>query len=741
MKEESGNKDHEDDPLRREITWCKGVGPARALILNRLGLFRALDLLFYFPRDYHDMRDFKTIDQLVPDKLQTICGEIARWDIRSTHRGQIILLDVLTNNEYLQAVWFNQPFVIRNFAIGRRMLLTGKPKIKPTNYSRWQMAHPNITWLPDLTDEEKDLPPSELLSDPFLPVYPLTEGLQHYHLRKIIKILLDDLPDRLPEVFPKDFLEKHHLMSIADAVRNIHFPSDPDHLEQSRRRFIYQEFFILQLALAIRRQQHQTGLKAPIMERTTKIDSRIRRLLPFEMTRGQNKVVQEISDDLGKPVPMNRLLQGDVGSGKTLVAVYAILQTIACGKQAVLMSPTEVLARQHLANIENLLKASRVQIAPVFGGQTPKERATILQKIQSGSAQLIVGTQAIICSEINFKDLGLVVIDEQHKFGVRQRAHLKSGTGFDPHYLVMTATPIPRSITMTLFGDLDVSILDDLPPGRSKVTTSIVNVDQRAKWWDFFRKKLKQGRQGYIVVSRVNEQDDEDLRSVISTYEDLSAGILSDFRLAVLHGKMPSAEKESIMNRFRNREIDVLIATSVIEVGIDVPNASLMAIENADRFGLAQLHQLRGRIGRGCFPGFCALFPTDRSAIRITNEEIAHISNPGEKEKRQEEAREKQMAESLERLQIFEKTTDGFELAEKDLELRGPGELFGTRQHGVPPMMIADLIRDRSILQEARKDAWDLVLSDPGLCDPDHKKLRKQLLLRYGKLLDFGDVG
>ncbi|MDO5579504.1 MAG: ATP-dependent DNA helicase RecG [Planctomycetia bacterium] len=741
MKETAERPVRDEDPLRCEINWCKGVGPSRALILNRLGIFRAVDLLFYFPREYQDMRDFRSPDQLEPDKLQTVSGEIVRWEIRPTKRGQVVVLDVLSNNEYIQAIWFNQPMIIYGFAPGRRLLLTGKPKNKPTSYSTWQMAHPKIAWLPDLTEEEKDLEPSELFTDPYLPVYPLTEGLQQYHLRKILKFLLEDLPDQLPEVFPEKYLRDHQLLPIADAVRGIHFPADPDHLEKSRRRFIYQEFFILQLALAIRRQQHQTALKAPIMELTARIDSRIRRILPYALTGGQNKVVQEIAEDLGKPVPMNRLLQGDVGSGKTLVAVYAILQTIACGKQAVLMAPTEVLARQHLTNIENLLSASRIRIAPVFGGQPARQRAMILQEIKTGAAQLIVGTQAIICSEIEFKDLGLVVIDEQHKFGVRQRARLKSGTKFDPHYLVMTATPIPRSITMTLFGDLDVSVLDELPPGRSKITTKIVNADQRAKWWDFFRKKLKDGRQGYVVVSRVSEQEDEDLRSVISTYEDLSSGILSDYRLAFLHGRMKSEEKESIMNRFRNGEIDVLIATSVIEVGVDVPNASLMAIENADRFGIAQLHQLRGRIGRGCFPGFCALFPTERSAVEISPEEYSGTSNKAEMERKKEEAREKKMAESLERLRIFESTSDGFELAEKDLEIRGPGELFGTRQHGVPPMMIADLIRDRSILQETRKDALDLVRSDPGLSEPDHAKLRKQLLLRYGKLLDIGDVG
>jgi ATP-dependent DNA helicase RecG len=410
------------------------------------------------------------------------------------------------------------------------------------------------------------------------------------------------------------------------------------------------------------------------------------------------------------PLPMNRLLQGDVGSGKTVVAVYAMLLAVAHGYQAVLMAPTEVLARQHSLTLERMLAASQVRRAQLTGGLAASQRTALLERIAAGEMDIVVGTQAIIQEDVSFAKLGLVVIDEQHKFGVRQRAVLKRA-GPDPHYLVMTATPIPRSLTMTLFGDLDVSTLRDNPPGRQKVNTYLANEDQRAKWWDFFRQKLREGRQGYVVTPLVEESEATEAASLDQTYETLANGELEAFRLGLIHGRMTPAEKDAVMDGFRNGEIQVLVSTSVVEVGVDVPNATLMTIESGHRFGLAQLHQLRGRISRGKFPGFCCVF-----------------GDP-------------QTDESRERLKAFVSSTDGFELAEIDFRLRGPGEIFGTRQHGLPPLRIADLLRDRTILEEARRDARELVTVDPGLGREEHAKLRRMMLARYGKALDLGDVG
>jgi ATP-dependent DNA helicase RecG len=494
------------------------------------------------------------------------------------------------------------------------------------------------------------------------------------------------------------------------ALPQIHFPDDHENLACAKRRLVYQELLILQLALAIRRQQQHDLRKSPALEASAKIDVRIQRLFPFELTEGQKKAIAEIAADMAGPLPMNRLLQGDVGSGKTIVAVYAMLLAVAHGYQAVLMAPTEILARQHAQTLDRLLVGGQVRRALLTGGLPTAQRTDILKQIATGQCDLVVGTQAIIQEDVLFAKLGLVIIDEQHKFGVRQRAILKQA-GPDPHYLVMTATPIPRSITMTLFGDLDVSTLRDSPPGRQKIHTYLADEERRAKWWDFFRKKLREGRQGYVVTPLVDESDTTEAVSLEETYESLANGELEAFRLGLIHGRMTSIEKDEVMDRFRRGDIQVLVSTSVVEVGVDVPNATLMTIESGQRFGLAQLHQLRGRICRGQFPGFCCVFA------------------------------DAQTDESTERLKAFVASTDGFALAETDFRLRGPGNIFGTQQHGLPPLRIADLLEDQAILEEARRDAQALVAADPGLAKEEHAKLRRMMLVRYGKALDLGDVG
>ncbi len=684
--------------LSLPVRYLRGVGPHRAELLEKLGLRFVHDVLFYFPRDYLDLTDYREVPDLEEGKVQSVEGVIEEIESRRGYRARTVVGILLRcRSGYLRGVWFNLPHIRDQYSVGQRVVFSGKPRQQGI---LWEMAHPLVQVL-----GEDESPRSGLL-----PIYPSTEGLQQWELRQVARNALELALELVEDAFPAEYREAHRLWPIRQALAEIHFPSSREHLEMARRRFIYQELFLLQLALAIKRAQQQAARRAPSLLVSPEIDRRIRRLFPFELTPGQNQVISEITSDMGQTKPMLRLLQGDVGSGKTVVAAYAMLLAVVHGYQTALMAPTEVLARQHARTFERVLRSSRVRQVLLTGGLAPKERETILAKIAAGQVDMVIGTQALIQQTVQFKKLGLVVIDEQHKFGVRQRAALKA-SGEDPHYLVMTATPIPRTLMMTLFGDLDVSTLRDSPPGRQKVRTFLTDESRRAKWWEFFRRKLREGRQGYVVTPVVEDDDELDLVSLERAYEALSNGELEGFRLGLIHGRMPGEQKESVMEAFRRGKIQVLACTSVIEVGIDVPNATLMTIENAERFGLAQLHQLRGRISRGSYPGYCCLF-------------TGEINEQAKK-----------------RLQAFAAISDGFELAEIDFALRGPGELFGTKQHGMPPMKIADFERDHSVLLETRDDARKLVERDPGLANPAFALLRRQMLARYGRVLDLGDVG
>lgn len=696
-KKPSAASTGDQDPLRLPIQFVKGVGPRRAELLAKLGIETVSDALFFFPRAYEDCSDLRSVNQLEEGKIQAIIGVVEDIESRILRGGQSVVgVLIAAEGGYLRAVWFQQPYRRDYFREGQRVMVAGKPR---RNGLIWEMAHPRVVFLGE--DEQPRLAP--------LPVYSLTEGIQQWEMRRLIERVVAQYSTYLEEVFPEKLLLQQRLMPIQEAVQQIHFPSDYERLQAARHRFIYEELFILQVALALKRYHQMAMKKAPILKLTPKIDARIRRLFPFRLTEAQDQAVAEIARDMEKPIPMNRLLQGDVGSGKTVVAVYAMLLAVANKHQAVMMAPTEILGRQHFQTVNQLLERSRVRRALLVGGLPPHERSQIIRSIANGEIDLVVGTQAIIQEEVRFHRLGVVVIDEQHKFGVRQRAALK-GAGEEPHYLVMTATPIPRTIALTLFGDLELTVLDASPPGRKPVRTYLATNEQRSQWWEFFRKKLREGQQGYVVVPLV-EEGDEDVRSVVTTYEELSRTELSGFRLGIIHGRMSGDEKDKIMADFREGRIDVLVSTSVIEVGIDVPNATLMTVENAERFGLAQLHQLRGRVARGQSPGFCCLFSESDSP------------------------------ESQERLKAFCSTTNGFELAEIDFALRGPGELLGTRQHGIAPFRIADILRDKDVVLEARRDAWDLVREDPGLSRPEHARLRRMVLRRYGKSFSLADVG
>ncbi|MGI6400692.1 MAG: ATP-dependent DNA helicase RecG [Thermoguttaceae bacterium] len=796
-----------EEYLRRPVGYLKGVGEARASVLAKMGIRRAYDLLFYFPRDYLEIVLRRSASSLTDDAVQSIAGTIQDFQTRYTRRGPLVILHVEVGDDVVEALWFNVPYITNSFHVGRPLILTGKPRI---NRSLWSFSHPRITYLdsgldiPWRRDERGD----EVEEKYVLPIYSLTEGMSQAQLQRIIRNALAVFPDLLSEALPDSLRQARGLAPIAEAIRLIHYPSTPEEAEYARRRFAYQELLVMQLALAICRTRRRVNMKAPPLPGSVKIDSRIRRLFPFEFTDAQNKAIQEISADLGLPAPMNRLLQGDVGSGKTVVALYAALQAAANGAQSVLMAPTETLARQHIRTLEMFLRGTATKIVPFFGAQKTSERAEVLASIESGDAQIVVGTQALVYNELKFKKLGLVIIDEQHKFGVKQRASLKSSDmTLEPHYLVMTATPIPRSLTMTFFGDLDVSVMRGAPPGRLQPTTSIVTEKTFDKWLKFVRARLDEGRQAYFVVPRVesdgteNDSNSEEqelpffdgdsgesefvaqrgfwnrlsaskkaalaldseamnvaqesadaikppLKTVASLYDELSEGALRNYRIGVLHGRMPTEEKEAVMKDFREKKLQCLVATSVVEVGVDVPNATLMTIFNAERFGLAQLHQLRGRITRGKFPGFCAVIPTPGATTNKGSAATTSVKKESrgskEKSKRKKGRRStdsKGVDSSQERLQFFCESYDGFALAEKDFEMRGPGELFGSKQHGAAMLRVADLYRDRAILEEARDDASRLTREDPGLSAPELGILRRQVLARYGRALDLGDVG
>ena len=719
---------HADRPrsLSTPLERLPGVGTARAEKLVKLELVTASDALMHFPREYRDFSGAHAVADIREGEHASIAGEVTSVAARTTAGGRPLLTVLLACKDgSVRGVWFNMPFMNRRFAAGMRVVIAGVPK---KSGLIWEFSHPEVRWL---SSEEQPH------ASDWLAIYPLAEGVPQAVVRAAVQAALAHAADLPAEAFPPDVLAAKSLLPIGEAFREIHSPSSQGMIDAARRRFVYQELFMLQLALRMHRERQQRDHAAAMIDVDARLDSRIRARFPFPLTPAQRRVCGEIVADMRCPRPMNRLLQGDVGSGKTAVAIYAMLAVAATAVkageadsasapapgeppgsqpqvkplryQAAIMAPTELLARQHMATLERLLAGSGVEVQLLVGGQPSKERKRILARMQSGEVGIVVGTQALVCGETaKFCNLGLVVIDEQHRFGVLQRATLQKGAT-DPHVLVMTATPIPRTIAHAVYGDLDVSVLDEQPPGRQPVRTYRVGPEQLDQWWEFWCKKLAEGRQGYVVVPAVEESKRE-LASIASTFEALANGPLEAFRLGLVHGRLKPKEKAAIMDRFRAGEIDVLVATSVIEVGIDVPQATLMTILDADSFGLAQLHQLRGRVARGSTQGICGAV----TAAADT---------------------------SIPRIDAFVATTDGFALAEQDLVLRGPGELVGTRQSGAPPMYLADLLRDSSVVAEARRDALELFARDPSLSAPSWSRLRELILKRWGEQLGLGKVG
>ncbi|MDX2132949.1 MAG: ATP-dependent DNA helicase RecG [Planctomycetota bacterium] len=702
-----------------------GVTPRRADLLRALGITNLGWLVAHLPTRFERVEPQAPISSIVPGRVVTAVGEVAATrPVRARRpRFEAVLTD---GTGRLDVVWFNQVFLADKILPGMRLRVEGKAS---SRHGGVQMANPRWSIAPDEPPQPADGPHPEASAsgEPagsyLRPVYPASESLSSAEIRRIIARVLPLALPRIDDHLPPDFRSPRSFPELRDAYRMQHEPRDEDEAALSRRRLAYDELFFLQLGVHLKRAHLREALRAPALPISPALDAHIRARFPFPLTPAQDRVVREVAADLATTTPANRLIQGDVGSGKTFVAAYAMLQCVAAGHQASLMAPTEILAEQHAASLSRLLAGSRVRLALLTGSTPPTERASLLAALASGALDILVGTHALLTEGVVFKSLGVAVIDEQHRFGVHQRARLRATATDDrstPHILVMTATPIPRTLGVTLFGDLDVSTIDQLPPGRSPVETRVFRGSLRDRVYAEVAARLAKGEQAYIVVPAIEGDDDPageapardtPLRDVRTVLAELEAGPLAGFRLAALHGRLARDTRDAVMERFRLGSIQALVATTVIEVGVDVPNATVIVIEQADRFGLAQLHQLRGRVGRGSIPSSCLL--------------VADPATP----------------EAELRLRAVASTTDGFALAETDFELRGPGELFGARQSGLPPFKVADLMRDRELLALARRDAAEWVRRSPRLDRPDEALLRRRLLKAYGPSLGLGDVG
>ncbi len=680
------------------VQYVKGVGPSRAETFAKLGVETVGDLLEYFPRDWNFLPELIKINQIQPGKDAAVIGQVESTDYQSYRRQPLFEAVISDDTGVCRVIWFHGGYLRNQLSPGQVIMVSGKAAVYK---HQLQLTNPKFVVL-----NEEHHRSAEYFSGG---VYPACKGLSSGQIKKIIGRIHQAADKLVPEFYDKSFMKKTNLISRKDAFKWIHLPPDEKKLAQAKRRLKYDELFLMQLGLALRRYKVQHFSKAMPCICSDEIDSRIRKRFPFLLTEDQNDCIAEIVSDMSRNEPMNRLLQGDVGSGKTVVALYAALLAVANGMQVAIMAPTEILASQHSLSIERYLKNSKVKRILITGGLAGRNRTELLERIKSGDVDIVVGTVALLQEDIELRKLGLVIIDEQHKFGVEQRAQLRKQT--TPHCLVMTATPIPRTLAMTAFGDLDVSVIRHSPPGRGTVITRWVEPKNRIKAYEFIRERLKAGKQAYFVYPRITAvEQDNDVKAATDEWKYLSAKVFPEFTVELLHGQMPSVKKHQVMSEFRKAKIDALVSTVVVEVGVDVPNATIMVIEDADRFGLAQLHQLRGRIGRGQAKSYCFLFAE-------TDSETAKS-----------------------RLEVMIRSNDGFEIAEHDLRLRGPGEMFSTRQHGLPDLKIANIIDDFDLLMMARKNAFELVSQDPMLTEAGHKNIRQALLAKFGDALGLGDV-
>ena len=688
--------------LDASITTIKGISAAVAAKFNKLGAETVRDLLYYFPHRHLDYSRRKTISELVEGIEETIIANV--WQVREVRLGNRRSTEAIVGDETgnVRVVWFNNPYIVKQLSTNQQIVISGRISIfkdQPVFESpEWEIL------------EDKELVHTGRL----VPLYPLTKGLYPRTVRKMMKGVIDRWAPEIKEFLPELLRTRCKLLDLPQAISQAHFPDSVDLKDRARIRLAFDELFLLQLGVLRRKHHWQVSQPAnPFKINTTMMDKWIK-TLPFELTGAQNRVTTEILEDLKKSNPMSRLLQGEVGSGKTVVAMAALISAVDNDFQGAFMAPTEILAEQHFASVCNLLAIAGkpvvqedylhtyssitgkpVTVALLIGDIKGKRKQELQKAIASGDIDIIIGTHALIQKDVSFKALGLVIVDEQHRFGVAQRSALRQ-KGFSPHLLVMTATPIPRTLALTLYGDLDLSVIDQLPPGRQTIKTKWLTPQQREKAYNFIRKQVAEGRQAFIICPLIDESEAVQARAAIGEFEYLSAEVFPNLRLGLLHGRMSSADKDDVMSRFRNGELDVLVSTPVVEVGVDIPNATVMLIESADRFGLSQLHQFRGRVGRGKEQSYCMLLAENPSEI-ATN-----------------------------RLEIIEKVQDGFLLAEEDLKLRGPGEFFGTRQSGIPDLRMAR-ISDTALLEMARREATLLFEKDPALENAAHKLLSDEI--------------
>ncbi len=666
-----------------DIQYVKGVGPQRAKRLRKLNIHTVEDLLYYVPRDYEDRSQFKTISQCIEGEKVGLRVNVCGYPERRKARKNLSILRVQVKDAsgYAYLVWFNQDYMINKLSLNDEIVVYGKVNIFNNQI---QIMNPTI----EKGDEEK--------VGRIIPIYALTNRLTNNEMIRIMTNAIRDYSSNLKERLPEYMIKDLNLMPIQEAIKNIHFPKSRSHYVKARKRLAFEELLILQLGLFLIKSRQEAINKGiqfpPVKEVYSFIED-----LPFKLTKAQMKVFREVEKDMESHVQMNRLIQGDVGSGKTIMAVLAMFKAWKAGYQSVMMAPTEILAQQHFNSISKYFEDYDIRCELLVGSFTNKKKEAILKDLKEGKIHVLIGTHAVIQDKVEFKNLGLAITDEQHRFGVRQRAIL-SQKGESPDILVMTATPIPRTLALILYGDLDISIIDELPPGRKEIETYAVGFNLIDRVHNFVKKQLLEGRQAYIVCPLIEESESLDLESAEELYNTLKEEVYKDFKLGLLHGRMKQEEKDAVMERFANKELDLLVSTTVIEVGINVPNANIMVIYNAERFGLAQLHQLRGRVGRGEYQSYCIL-------INGSNSKIAR-----------------------ERMRILQSSSDGFYISEKDLELRGPGEFFGTRQHGLPDLKIANLFTDMEILKLAQKKAEEIIERDAYLLEDCHYYLRESII-------------